>query len=316
MRSDVARGHTLGHKRAARHVGRARERALLAGHRGRLVANGSRSSSGELHAEQLVACRHINRSCHLVALGERALVLLTEPLRVEATQAGRGRRARGHAFLVASSSRQHAARALHERDNALVSAQLARRQVELGEAEALAYVVADVAAEEEREALGAEVAVAVVVADSGVYLRVGVQVADALYVDDDELVVRRLEREVAEGVRREAQVLVLVDEAGVRVVLDVLALDVVLEVEERRARSMHKLQYGHLKHVDLLGRIVAIVQLGPELGVHLQLDVVEVALAWHLFVSIALGHIVARVHPRVGVRELGQFFPFQSFKFD
>ena len=66
MRSDVARGHTLSLKRAARHIGRARVRALLAGHRGRLVANGSRSSSGELHAQQLVACRHISRSCQRV----------------------------------------------------------------------------------------------------------------------------------------------------------------------------------------------------------------------------------------------------------
>ena len=91
------------------------------------------------------------------------------------------------------------------------------------------------------------------------------------------------------------------------VVFDVFAFDVVLEVVERRAGSVLELEHGHLEHVDLLGRIVAVVDLGPELGVHLQLDVVEVALTAHTRrVHVALGHVVARAHPVVAVHRVAQ----------
>ncbi len=61
---------------------------------------------------------------------------------------------------------------------------------------------------------------------------------------------------------------------------------------EGRPGPVHELQYGHLHDVDLLGRIVAIEELGPELRVHLELHVVEVALAGHAGVLVALGHVV------------------------
>lgn len=63
-------------------------------------------------------------------------------------------------------------------------------------------------------------------------LRIGVQVADALNVDNHELMVRALEREMRERLRRESNVSVL-DEARVRVVFRVVAVDEVLEMIER-----------------------------------------------------------------------------------
>ncbi len=61
-------------------------------------------------------------------------------------------------------------------------------EVELGEAQGAADVVADVVGEEESDAFDAQVALAVLGAAGGVDLRVGVEVADALDVDYDELV--------------------------------------------------------------------------------------------------------------------------------
>ena len=117
----------------------------------------------------------------------------------------------------------------HAVEQLLLTLGLAGRLVELGEAQTLAHFVAHVAGEEQREAFDAQISVAVVGAKRRVYLWVGVEIAHALYVDDNELVVGRLECEVAESVRRVAHVGVL-DKARVGIVLDVGAVDKVLQV--------------------------------------------------------------------------------------
>ena len=120
-------------------------------------------------------------------------------------------RADGEHLLAAATLREHGVLVLNAGEPLdLHELGLTGRQVEGAQAKALAHLAAHVGGEEESEALDAEVAVAVVaVAARRVYLRVGVQVADALDVDHDEAVIGALEREVAEGVRRVAQVRVL-----------------------------------------------------------------------------------------------------------
>lgn len=112
-------------------------------------------------------------------------------------------------------------------------------------------------------------------------LRVGVEISHSLDVHHDQLVARALKREVTEGLtdtkrlkdyhviiswlafikkkgnvahlRSEADV-VVPHKAGVGVVFDVLALDVVLQVEERFTWSVHHLHHTHLHDVHLRTR--------------------------------------------------------------
>ena len=59
----------------------------------------------------------------------------------------------------------------------------------------------------------------------------------------------------------------------------------------------------------LLGRIVAVVDLGEEFGVHLHLGVVEVVLAADVFgVHVALGDVVGGVLPGLQVACVRKFF--------
>lgn len=182
--------------------------------------------------------------------------------------------------------------------------QLTRRQIELGKTERSANIIAYMSGEEERESLDSQITVAVVVTRRRVNLRVRVEVANALYVDDHHLVVGTLVGEVRERLWRRSHVFGVVHKARVRVVLDVLAFDVVLEVKERRTRSVDELEYGELEHVDLFGRVMAIVDLRPQFRVHLQLHVVEVALAWDAFVFVAFRYVVARVRPTLCVKHV------------
>ena len=104
---------------------------------------------------------------------------------------------------------------------------------------------------------------------SGVNLRIGVEISDALNVDDDQFVSGPLEGEVAEGLRRLATDLA-VDEARVGVVLDVVAVDEVLDVKERPLVAFVELVDAHHEDVDLLRRVVAVELLAPQLGIHLR----------------------------------------------
>lgn len=187
--------------------------------------------------------------------------------------------------------------------------QLTRRQIELGKTERSANIIAYMSGEEERESLDSQITVAVVVTRRRVNLRVRVEVANALYVDDHHLVVGTLVGEVRERLWRRSHVFGVVHKTRVRVVLDVLAFDVVLEVKERRTRSVDELEYGELEHVDLFGRVMAIVDLRPQFRVHLQLHVVEVALAWDAFVFVAFRYVVARVRPTLCVKHVRELLP-------
>ena len=90
----------------------------------------------------------------------------------------------------------------------IVQYALRRREVELGELQRRADAVADVRVEEEGHAPRAQVAVPVVSALGRVDLRVRPQVADALDVDDDQVVAGLLEREVAERLRQREETLI------------------------------------------------------------------------------------------------------------
>ncbi len=100
-------------------------------------------------------------------------------------------------------------------------------------------------------------------------LRVRVQVPDALNVNNDQFVAGSLECEVTESLWRLSAELA-VDEARVRVVFDVVAVDEVLDVEERLALALVELVYGHHEDVDFLWRIVSVKFFAPQLGVHLK----------------------------------------------
>ena len=160
--------------------------------------------------------------------------------------------------------------------------------------------------EEQRHPLGAKVAVAILGPVGGVDLGIGVQVTHALDVDDDELVAGAFEREVAEGVRGLPGHPVL-DEARVAVVLDVFAVDVVLDVKQGLAGTIDQLQDGHHEDVHLLGRVVPVELLAPQFGIHLELDVLEVGLALDILVHVSLGHVVVAVPaPVLVVTEVAQ----------
>ena len=47
-------------------------------------------------------------------------------------------------------------------------------------------------------------------------------------------------------------------EARIGIVLDVFALDEVLQMVQWRVGSILELEYGHLEHVDFFGRVVTI----------------------------------------------------------
>ncbi len=99
-------------------------------------------------------------------------------------------------------------------DDFLMRLDLTLGQVELSQAQAFAYVIANVAVEEQREALDAQVSVTVLGALCRVNLWVRVQVTNSLDVNNDQLVVGVLEREVAERVRGQPEVEIL-DKAGI-----------------------------------------------------------------------------------------------------
>ena len=99
-------------------------------------------------------------------------------------------------------------------------------------------------------------------------LRVRVQVTDALNVNNDQLVAGSLEGEVTESLWRLPATLV-VDETRVRVVLDVVAVDEVLDVKERLVLTLVELVDGHHENVDLLWWIVSVEFFAPQLCVHL-----------------------------------------------
>ena len=197
---------------------------------------------------------------------------------------------------------------LHAVERNIIGRHFTGGQIELRQAQRLAHVVAHVRGKEEGKALDAQVALAVLGAGHGMDLRVRVQVANPLHINDDQLVVGALEGEVTEGLRRVAHVHVL-HEARVRVVLDVLAVYEVLQVVQGLVGPLLELKDRHLEHVDLLGRIVAVVDLGEEFGVHLHLGVVEVVLAADVFgVHVALGDVVGGVLPGLQVACVRKFF--------
>ena len=137
-----------------------------------------------------------------------------------------------------------------------VCLEFARRQVELSQAKASAYVIANMTVEKEGYTAHAQIAVAVVGAVGRVYLRIGVKVAHALNVNHDLFVVGALECKVAERVWGVSEVKI-VNETGVWIVLYVFAFDVMLQMKQWRVGAILKLQYGHLKHVYFLGWIKA-----------------------------------------------------------
>ena len=63
----------------------------------------------------------------------------------------------------------------------------------------------------------------------------------------------------------------------------------------------------------LFGRVVPVVLLAPELGVHLQLDILEIGLSVDVLrigVNVPLGHVVVGVTgPVLVVAEVAQFLP-------
>jgi len=73
-----------------------------------------------------------------------------------------------------------------------------RRQVKLGQAKWLADSIADVRMKEQSHATDAKVTVAIANAVGRVNLRIGPQISDTLYVNNDQLVPRALKCEMTE----------------------------------------------------------------------------------------------------------------------
>lgn len=130
---------------------------------------------------------------------------------------------------------------LHTVENNIVRLNLTGGQIKLRQAKTLAHLITDVGREEQSEAFDAQVAVTILSASHCMYLRVSVQVANPLDVHDNQLVVGALECEVAKGLWGVAYMNIL-HEATVRVVLDVLAIDEVLQVVQRLVWSILELK--------------------------------------------------------------------------
>lgn len=69
---------------------------------------------------------------------------------------------------------------------------------------------------------------------------------------------------------------------------------------------------AHNTQPYLLGRVVSVVLLPPQLGVHLQLDVLEVHLAVHVL-HVLLGDVVRSMLPVLG-KERGVLLPVRARK--
>lgn len=182
------------------------------------------------------------------------------------------------------------------------------------QAKTLAHLITDVGREEQSEAFDAQVAVTILSASHCMYLRVSVQVPNPLDVHDNQLVVGALECEVAKGLWGVAYMNIL-HEATVRVVLDVLAIDEVLQMVQWLVWSILELKDGYLEHVNLLGRIVAVVDFSVELGVHLQLGIVKIVFACDVLAfHVAFSYVVGRVLPRFQVTSVRQLFTLNKQK--
>ena len=95
-------------------------------------------------------------------------------------------------------------------------------------------------------ALSAEIAIAILFSCCCVDLWVGVEVANSLDVDDDQLVAGSLKGEVGESLgRHPLRSVTVVDETGVGIVLDVFSVDVMLNVEEWRLWSVDQFNDSH-----------------------------------------------------------------------
>ena len=87
---------------------------------------------------------------------------------------------------------------------------------------------------------------AVLCARERVDLRVGVEVAHSLDVNDDQLVAGSLKGEVGEGLgRHPLRSVTVIDETGVGIVLDVFSVDVMFNVEEWRLWSVDQFNDSH-----------------------------------------------------------------------
>ena len=83
-----------------------------------------------------------------------------------------------------------------------------------------------------------------------------------------------------------------------------------LHVEQGGAGPLVQLHHGHHEDVHLLGRVVSVVLLAPELRVHLELDVIKVHLPGRVLLHVGLGHEVVGVsRPVVTVGEITQLLP-------
>jgi len=109
---------------------------------------------------------------------------------------------------------------------------------------------------------------------SGVNLGIGVKIANTLNINDDQFVAGPLKGEVAERLRRLAAEL-FVDEAGIGVVLDVVAVDEVLDVKEGPVVALVELVDAHHEDVNLLRRVVPVKLLAPEFGIHLKVQLIH-----------------------------------------
>ena len=97
------------------------------------------------------------------------------------------------------------------------------------------------------------------------------------------------------------------DETGVRIVLNVGTLDEVLHAEDRPVRAVYHFNDVRLNDVHFLRRVHLVELVPPQLGVHLQLDVIEVRVL-RLPLDVALGDVVGRMLP-VLVSEIRELLP-------
>lgn len=68
-----------------------------------------------------------------------------------------------------------------------------------------------------------------------------------------------------------------------------------------------------MRHTHLLGGLVTIVLLPPELRLHLELDILKVHAPVHRL-EVAFGHIVGGALPLLGVQKVGEFLPGEKDK--
>ena len=105
---------------------------------------------------------------------------------------------------------------------------------------------------------------------------------------------------------------VVKDKPAVRIVLDVLTFDEILDVVKRLIRPVDKFQDAHHTNINLFGRTMAIVFFGPQLSVQLQFHFCKIDVALD-GANVSFSHSIVAITAPILQFSNKDYFKIQKF---